>query len=212
MDIQRFDIAKLYPGLYAAEQKRPKVVQVPALRILAVQGQGDPGTESFQHSVEALYATTYAIKFMPKKGYEVENYEDFKTSALEALWSMQNGQEFDVKRKDLWQWEVFIVVPGFFTPNLVAQATNMLKPRKPNPKYEDLHIKTLEEKQAVQILHVGSYENEAANLKLLQQFLDKNNLKVSGPHHEIYLSDPRRVAEGRLKTILRWPVVKESVQ
>lgn len=209
METERFDISKLYPELYEAKQKEPVLVKVPALRILAISGQGDPGTEVFQHAVEALYATTYAIKFMPRKGYEVENYQDFKTTALEALWSMKNGETFDVEHKDQWLWDVFIVVPGFVTPTLVAQAVTMLKSRKPNPKYEELHIKTLEEKHAVQILHIGSYEKEAADIELMKDYMKKHNLKASGRHHEIYLNDPRRVATGRLKTILRQPVIKE---
>lgn len=210
MEQQRFDISKLYPDLYMAKQKEPELVKVPALRILAVSGQGDPGTQTFAQSVEALYATTYGIKFMPRKGYEVENYEDFKTAALEALWSMQNGKDFDIKHKDQWLWDAFIVVPGFVTPQLVAQAVTMLRKRKPNPKYDDLHIKTLEEKHAVQLLHIGSYENETADIKLMREFMEEHKLKPSGRHHEIYLSDPRRVAEGRLKTILRQPVIKST--
>lgn len=210
MDVEKFDISVLYPGLYKAKQKTPELVKVPALRILAVNGEGDPNGPRFQDSVSAIYSAAYSIKFMPRKGVSPEGYVDFKIPALEALWSMKNGKEFDITKKDQWLWEAFVVVPGFVTQAIVRQATEMVAVRKPNPRYEDLHISTLEEKRSVQLLHVGSYENEQADIVLLHQFIKDAGYKPSARHHEIYLSDPSRTAKNKLKTILRQPVVPLS--
>lgn len=204
-----FDITKLFPGLYKADPKEPVLIHVPALRVLAISGEGDPNTESFQHAVEALYSTAYGIKFMPKRGPVPEGFVDFKVSPLEALWSMKDGKEFDVSKPDQWHWEAFLVVPGFVTQSLAQNAAKAMSEKHPNPQFDNLHIKTLEEKQAVQIMHLGSYKNETADIALMRSFMESHDLKPSSAHHEIYLSDPRRVATSRLKTILRQPVIKK---
>ena len=141
----KFDIVKLYTQLYSAEPKEPGLVQVPTLRVLAISGVGDPNTELFQKAVEALYSTSYSIKFMPKRGPVPEDFVDFKVSPLEALWSMKDGKEFDATKPDQWHWEAFLVVPGFVTQHLVQNAAKVMSEKRPSPQYENLHIKTLEE-------------------------------------------------------------------
>lgn len=207
MEADKFDISKLYPKLYIAKQKKPEIITVPALRILAINGEGDPNGPRFKDSVAALYSVAYSIKFMPKKGIIPDGYMDFKIPALESLWSMKNGKIFDVNRQDQWLWEVFVVVPGFITQPIVKQAIELVSNKKPNQRYQDLHISTLEEKKAVQILHLGSYKNEAKDIVLMHEFIHKAGYKASARHHEIYLSDPSRTATNKLKTILRQPIV-----
>lgn len=210
METDKFDISVLHPKLYIAKQKQPEIVSVPALRILAVNGDGDPKGPRFNDSVAALYSVAYSIKFMPRKNIFPEGYMDFKIPALETLWSMKNGKVFDVTKKDQWLWEVFIVVPGFVTQPIVKQAVEQIAKRKPNQRYLDLHISTLEEKKAVQILHIGSYQKEANDIKLMHDFIASKGYKPSARHHEIYLSDPARTATNKLKTILRQPIVALS--
>jgi hypothetical protein len=205
----KFDITKLYPNLYRAEAKEPVMVQVPALRVLAVSGEGNPNADPFQKAVEALYSTAYGIKFMPKRGPVPEGFVDFKVPPLEALWSMRDGKEFDTTKPDQWQWEAFLVVPGFVTQHLAQNSANAMADKHPNHQYDNLRIKTLEEKQAVQIMHIGSYKNETADIALMRSYMESHDLKPSSAHHEIYLSDPRRVATSKLKTILRQPVIKK---
>lgn len=207
MEDNKFSISELYPALYTARHKKPEIVNVPVLRIMAITGEGDPKGPRFQDAVAALYAIAYTIKFMPRKGITPEGYIDFKISALEALWSMKNGKEFDVTKKDQWLWEVFVVVPGFVTQALVKQATELSKIKKPNERYDDLHISTLQEKKAAQILHIGAYDKVANDINTLQQYINRAGYKPSARYHEIYLSDPSRTAKNRLKTILRQPVV-----
>lgn len=205
----KFDITKLYPQLYTAEPRQPVLVQVPALRILAIGGEGDPKGAVFQQSVEALYRLAYGIKFMPKHGVVPEDFVDFKVPPLEALWSMRDGKPFDSEKPEQWQWEAFVVVPGFVTQALVKKAAADMGERHPNPKYELAHIKTLEEKQAVHILHIGSYKAEMSDIVLMRSYMESHELKPSAAHHEIYLSNPQKVATSRPKTILRQPVIKK---
>lgn len=207
MNTDKFNIVDLYPKLYKAKQKKPEIVTVPALRILAINGEGDPSGPRFQDSVSALYTIAYSIKFMPRKGIVLDGYIDFKVSALEALWSMKNGKVFDATKKDQWLWEVFIVVPGFVTQAIVKQAIELSKVKKPNMRYDDLHISSLQEKKAAQVLHIGSYDKVADDIELLQAYIKRVGYKPSARYHEIYLSDPSRTAKNKLNTILRQPIV-----
>jgi hypothetical protein len=207
MNTDKFNIADLYPKLYTAKQKKPEIVTVPALRVLAINGEGALSGPRFQDSVSALYTVAYSIKFMPRRDIVIDGYTDFKVPALEVLWRMRNGGVFDATKKDQWLWEVFIVVPGFVTQAIVKQAIELIKVKKPNNRYDDLHISSLQEKKAAQVLHVGSHEKVADDIELLQAYIKRIGYKPSARYHEIYLSDPLRTAKNKLKTILRQPIV-----
>lgn len=208
MDIEKFDISSIYPELYKADRLKPNLVKVPVVRIMAISGEGDPGGPRFQDSVAALYSIAYTIRFMPRKGIRPEGYVDFKIAALEALWSMKNGRVFNTIEKDQWLWEVFLVVPGFITQKTIKQAIGTIAEQKPNQRYDDIHISTLQEKKAAQIMHIGSYDKESASLEVLHKYIKKCGYKPAARHHEIYLSDPNRTPKNKLKTILRQPIVK----
>ncbi len=207
METETFDITKIYPQLYQAKSKVVELIEVPTLRTLAIAGQGDSQGPRFQNSVEALYTVAEAIRDLPDDSFTPEGFTDFTIPPLEALWSMIDGKEFDVNKKDHWQWELFLVVPGFVNQVLVKKASAVASLEKPNPVYEELLVKTIEEKQAVQTLHIGSYENEAKDIELMRKQMEKHGLKPSGRHHEIYLNSPMEVSISRLRTILRQPVV-----
>jgi len=208
MDSEKFDITQIYPKLYKAAQGKVDVIDVPMLRILAVSGEGDPKGPSFQESVDAIYSVAYAIMAMPKSGIQVEGFSDFKVPPLEALWSMRSGQTFDLTKKDELLWEIFIVVPGFVTQKVVNMAIIKAQEHKQNSRHQDLHISSLQEKKCAQTLHIGSYATEARDIEILQKSIKRRGYKPSARHHEIYLSDPTRTKTGRLKTILRQPIIK----
>lgn len=208
MESEKFDIAEIYPRLYKAKQGVVEVIDVPMLRILAISGEGDPKGPSFQQSVDALYSTVYSIMAMPKSGVQIEGFVDFKVSPLETLWSMRGGQAMDISKKDELLWEIFVVVPGFVNQKLVNMAVLKAKEHKENDKYESLHISSLQEKKSAQILHVGSYTTEAKDIESLHKSIKRRGYKPSARHHEIYLSDPTRTKTGRLKTIIRQPIIK----
>lgn len=208
MESEKFDITQIYPKLYGAKQGVVEVIDVPMLRILAISGEGDPKGPSFQQSVEALYSVVYSILGMPKSGVQIEGFVDFKVSPLEVLWSMRGGQAMDFSKKDELLWEIFVVVPGFVNQKLVNMAVLKAKEHKENDKYESLHISSLQEKKSAQILHVGSYTTEAKDIESLHKSIKRRGYKPSARHHEIYLSDPTRTKTGRLKTIIRQPIIK----
>lgn len=208
MESDKFDITQIYPKLYEAKQGVVEVIDVPMLRILAISGEGDPKGPSFQQSVEALYSVVYSILGMPKSGVQIEGFVDFKVSPLEVLWSMRGGQAMDFSKKDELLWEIFVVVPGYVNQKIVNMATLKAKEYKENEKYDSLHISSLQEKKSAQILHVGSYATEAKDIESLHKSIKRRGYKPSARHHEIYLSDPTRTKTGRLKTIIRQPIIK----
>jgi len=208
MDSEKFDITQIYPRLYKAKQGVVEVINVPMLRILAISGEGDPKGPSFQQSVDALYSAVYSIMSMPKSDVQIEGFVDFKVPPLEVLWSMRGGQPLDISKKDELLWEIFVVVPGFVNQKLVNMAILKAKEHKENDKYNSLHISSLQEKKSAQILHIGSYATEAKDIESLHKSIKRRGYKPAARHHEIYLSDPTRTKTGRLKTIIRQPIIK----
>jgi len=197
---------KLLATLYKASAKQPNIIEVPKLKILAIDGRGDPNTsKDFQAAVEALYGTAYTIKFMPKKGIIPPGYFEYKMPALEGLWDITSGH-FDMNNKSNWVWTMMIIQPDFVTDELLIQAKAMLAERKPLPNLDQLQLKTFTEGKCVQMLHLGPYATEQATVTKMQDFIEPKKIKNHGMHHEIYLSDPRRTAPEKIKTILRYPI------
>jgi hypothetical protein len=208
MESEKFDITQIYPRLYTAKQGVVEVINVPMLRILAISGEGDPKGPSFQQSVDALYSAVYSIMSMPKSDVQIEGFVDFKVPPLEVLWSMRGGQPLDISKKDELLWEIFVVVPGFVSQKIVNMAILKAKEHKENDRYDSLHISSLQEKKSAQILHIGSYATEAKDIETLHKSIKRRGYKPAARHHEIYLSDPTRTKTGRLKTIIRQPIIK----
>ena len=208
MDSDKFDITAIYPKLYKAKKGEVSVIDVPMLRVLAISGEGDPEGPGFKQSVEALYSAVYSIMYMPRNGMQIDGFIPFKISPLEALWSMRNGKDFDVSKKNDWIWEIFIVVPGFVTQKVVNMAIAKAQDHKPNERYADLHISSLQEKKSAQILHVGAYSTSSKDVEILHKSIKRRGYKPSSRLHEIYLSDPTRTKSGTLKTIIRQPIIK----
>lgn len=209
MESEKFDIAKIYPKLYVASKEKPTIVEVPLMRVLAINGEGDPQGPRFKDSVAALYSMAYAIKFLPRMNINPEGYIDFNVTAIEVMWSMKNGAKLDISQKDNILWEAFIVVPGFVTQNIVNIARSQIPETQASERHAELHIASLQEKTSVQVLHTGSFKNEQAAAASIDAFLDKRGLKPALRLHNIYLSDPTRTKTGRLRTIIRQPVTKD---
>ncbi|MSR68443.1 hypothetical protein EXS66_01495 [Candidatus Saccharibacteria bacterium] len=208
MESEKFDISKIYPVLYKASKDKPTIINVPVLRILAINGEGDQKGPRFKDSIDALYAVAYAIRSLPRKNIILDGFVDFNTTPLEAMWSMKNGSIFDASQKNNLLWEVFIVVPGFVTQKVVNMAITQTSLLQPNERYHDLHISSLQEKTSIQILHTGSLKGLRKATTLLGTHLLKKGYKPALRHHEIYFSDPTRIKTGRLRVIVRQPVTK----
>jgi DNA-binding PadR family transcriptional regulator len=202
--VDKYDVKKVHKRLYSPPSKDFTVVDVPEFRYVAVDGRGDPNTSStYANAVEALYGVAYALKFTSKKTLG----RDFVVGPLEGLWRADDPSVFLTRRKQMWEWTMMISQPAWITEDMVRSAIHDVSGKKANPALDGLRLLPLVEGTCVQILHIGSYDDETPTLdRLHNHYLPENGLTFNGDHHEIYLSDPRRTPPAKLKTILRQPV------
>jgi hypothetical protein len=193
-----YDIKKDLKQLYAPKNPDWALLDVPAQRFIAIDGQGNPNTaESYKHAVESLYAIAYTLKRTAER--------DFVVGPLEGLWWAEDMAAFTVRAKDSWQWTMLIAQPEWIDENAVEEARETVRHKKKLDA--DVRFETLAEGRCAQALHVGSYDDEGPLLaRLHSEFLAAHGLKPTGRHHEVYLGDPRRTEPAKLKTVLRQPV------
>ena len=201
----KIDFKKELKYLYRPSAKKFEVVDVPPMNFLMIDGHGDPNTaQEYQDAVEALYAVAYALKFMSKK----EKGMDYVVPPLEGLWWLENMEEFSTEDKSAWNWTMMVMQPESVTREMFEAALEQVEKKKNLPALSRLRLESYQEGLAVQILHIGSYDDEAPTIARMHAFIDENGYEPAGKHHEIYLSDPRKVAPEKLKTVLRQPVRK----
>lgn len=190
---------------YRATLRELRIVEVPELHYLMIDGHGDPNTSpSFTHAVEALYPVAYKLKFASKK----ELGRDYVVMPLEGLWWADDMDAFTTSRdKSRWDWTLMIMVPDWIDHDLFATAVQQAGAKSRPGRLDEVRLEPLSEGRCVQTLHVGSYDDEAELLaRMHHEFIPRHGLKMVGKHHEIYLSDARKVAPDKLRTILRQPV------
>lgn len=199
--MEKMDLKKEFKQLYGARPK-PSIVEVPDLQYLMVDGKGDPNTsEEYMEAMEALYGASYTLKFAFKKGRD----RDWTVMALEGLWWADDMGDFVAMNKGEWKWTMMIMQPPFITEEDLRETKKRLEEKKGNPAIAKLRLETFREGLSAQVLHVGPYSAEGAVIKALHEFIASTGGVLSGKHHEIYLSDPRKVPEERWKTIIRQP-------
>ena len=180
--MQKIDFKKTYKHLYNPSAKEFSLVEVPPMQFLMIDGHGDPNTaRGYVTAVETLYAAAYKIKFASKQKLEM----DYTVPPLEGLWWAEDMETFTVSRdKSAWDWTMMIM-----------------------PSLPSIRLESYNEGTAVQILHIGPYDDEGPVLrKMHMEYIPENGYTISGKHHEVYLSDPRKVPPEKLKTVLRQPV------
>lgn len=197
----KLDLGKLHKADYVTP-KQPVLLTIKPAHYLAISGQGAPGGERFTACIGALYAMAFTIKMTRK----FAGKQDYAVCKLEGQWFF-DGDPAKIPR-DQWRWKLLIRTPDFITATDRKQAAATLLKRGKSREVEEVKLETIDEGQCVQMLHVGPYEKECETIALMRSFAESKGFKLAGPHHEIYLSDPRRVPPERLKTILRQPVVK----
>lgn len=182
----------------------PKVVDVPLLTYLAVDGEGDPETSAeFAQAIEALYGVSYRLKFAIRSR---PGGADYAVMPLEALWWADDMSAFDRADRKAWKWTVMIAQPAEVQAEDARAAIEQLQVRKPGlVALAAMRWHRWEEGLSAQLLHVGPYNEERANIERLHAFIGEQGGRLSGKHHEIYLNDARRTTPDRLKTILRQP-------
>lgn len=183
--------------------REPEIAEIPEQSFLMIDGAGDPNVEpAYGQAVEALYATAYGLKFASKKG----GGPDFVVMPLEGLWWADDMTTFVSRDKGAWSWTIMIAVPGFVTAAEVSAAKQAAAAKKELPAIDRLRLQRLSEGAVVQVLHVGSYDDEGPVIQAMHAFAAREGWSLHGMHHEIYLSDPRRTEPAKLKTIIRQPV------
>ena len=198
----KIDLKKQYKHLFAPKTT-PQFVEVPPLQYLMIDGQGAPEGQAFQEGLQALYSTAYSLKFMLKSA----GRPDFVVAPLEAQWCGDDPSVFTENRRAEWQWTLMIMQPEQVNADDLAAALDALaKKRKRIASHDRLRLSTLEEGRAVQVLHIGPYSEEGPTIASLHSYAESKGYELVGKHHEVYLSDPRRAAPERLKTVLRQPV------
>ena len=199
--MNKVDYKKELKHLYTAA-KEPSLVEVPQLSYLRIDGAGDPNSSrSYKEAVEALFSLAYTLKFSVKKGEAM----DYVVMPLQGLWWVDDMKQFSVTRKDEWQWTLMIMQPAMVTASLVESCRSELARKKDLPALAQVEFAAFDEGKAAQVLHVGPFSDEGPTIERLHRFIEAQGLKLTGKHHEIYLSDIRRAAPAKWKTIIRQP-------
>lgn len=217
----KMDYKKEYKDLYAPKTK-PAFIQVPEMAFIMVDGKGDPNTsQEYKAALELLYGLSYSIKMSKMGGEPPKGYFEYVVPPLEGLWQMEgsfqgedphNGvfQGANACDKDRFVWTSMIRQPEFVTEQVFLQAREQLAVKKPELDVSAARFAVWEEGLCVQAMHKGPYDDEPATIEKIQDFLEKSgfvtDFSQERRHHEIYLSDPRRTAPEKLKTVLRFPV------
>jgi hypothetical protein len=202
---EKIDLYKVHEADYAAP-RAPALVTVGKAKYLAIAGQGAPGSETFSAAIGALYGVAYTAKMTRK----FSGGQDYVVCKLEAQWWGEDGPDFSAAPPEAWRWKLMIRTPDFVTRKDLAQAINTLLKRGKETEVERVALESVAEGRCVQMLHVGPYEKEPETIDAMKAFAASRGLQFRGLHHEIYLSDPRRVAPAKLKTILRMPVGRQT--
>lgn len=202
----KIDLFKLHKNEYSASRK-PLLVEIRPASYLAIEGSGPPGSAEFEDKMGALYGMAYTLKMTRK----FSGQEDYVVCKLEALYWDPEGTERDGNPPESLCWKLLIRTPDFVQPAELTAAVAKLIEKGKTPTVESVCLETLEEGTCVQMLHVGPYDRERESLDAMHAFMTEEGLVRSvAAQHEIYLSDPRRVAPEKLRTILRLPVQGEK--
>lgn len=209
-----FDFKKEYKALYQPKRE-PALIEVPKMQFLAVRGKGDPNEPDgdYSHALQMLYTAAYTLKMSKLTDHRIAGYFDYTVPPLEGLWQQAGGGAIDYSRKADFEWISLIRLPDFVAAEDIAwaKAEALRKKKLDCGKVEHL---IYHEGLCVQCMHLGSYDSEPETMARMTAFLAENGLcedhSETRRHHEIYLSDPRKTAPEKLKTVIRMPVRRET--
>jgi hypothetical protein len=200
----KVDLKRELKHLYSATRD-PAMLDVPAMPFLMVDGHGDPNTApAYAAAVEALYTVAYTVKFAVRRA---PGEFDFGVMPMEGLWWVPDMASFSVSKKEDWDWTMMIMQPEQVTEAVFREAAAAALKKKPGlPAIANIRLEHFTEGRAAQLLYTGPYSAEGPTIARLHEFIAEQGCVRSGKHHEIYLSDARRTAPDKLKTIIRQPV------
>ena len=208
-----FDFKKEYKEFYMPKNK-PGIVSVPAMNYIAVRGKGDPNVEGgeYKQAIELLYGIAYTIKMSKKGDHQIEGYFDYVVPPLEGFWWQEGVEGVDYTHKENFHWISVIRLPDFVTREDFDWAVKEAE-RKKKADFSKVEFWTYDEGLCVQCMHIGPYDDEPATVELMHTFMQEQGyvLDITDQrlHHEIYLSDARKAAPEKLKTVIRHPIRKK---
>ncbi len=206
--MEKIDYKKDEKAFYLPPAK-PVRITIPKMKFFMISGTGDPNTsEAFSNALQALYSLSYAIKMSPKSGTAPEGYRDFAVYPLEGVWDMDDrATDFVKLDKNLFRYTLMMRQPDFVSEDYALATIAAVQQKKGLPLLSEVKFGEIEEKDCVQIMHIGPFDDEPASFNKMAAFLAENGLsRTETAHREIYLSDFRRTAPEKLKTVLRWKV------
>ena len=202
--MEKLELKKTLTHLYNPPSTAPVMVEVPAMNFLMIDGSGKPDSLAAAAAIEALYAVAYTIKFSVRKLKSI----DYPVMPLEGLWWADDMTRFSTEDKANWKWTYMIMQPDFVTAEIVKRAVDDVRFKKNPSALPKLKFEKFDEGTSAQIFYIGAYADEGPAIKRLHDVLHEQGYVFDGvkqKHHEIYLSDPRRTAPEKLKTVIRQP-------
>ena len=209
-----FDYKKEYKELYMPKNK-PEIIEVPEINYIAVRGKGNPNENGgeYQQAIGVLYAIAYTLKMSYKGEHKIKGYFEYVVPPLEGFWWQEGVAGVDYSNKENFQWISVIRLPDFVSKEDFWWAVKEAE-RKKKMDCSKAEFLTVHEGLCVQIMHIGAYDNEPATVSVMDEYLEQqgyvNDMTDTRLHHEIYLSDPRRTAPAKWKTVIRHPIKKKS--
>lgn len=203
--MEKLDLKKQYKSLYSPSAKVNSIIDVPPLTYIMVDGHGDPNTAPvYVEAIQTLYSLSYTLKFHCKTALE----RDFTVMALEGLWWVPNMADFSTSKKSNWDWTMMMLQPDFITPALFEEAKRLAIAKGKAPLASIARLETYNEGTSVQIMYFGAYADEGPTIARMHQYAKDQGYVLDGKHHEIYMSDSRKVTPEKNKTIIRQPIRK----
>lgn len=205
-----FDYKKEYKEFYLPK-KKPEIVTIPKMNYIAIKGQGNPNQHDgqYQKSISPLYSLAFTIKMSKKTDYQIKGYFDYVVPPLEGFWWQEGVEGIDYSSKETFRWISVIRLPDFVSEKDFNWAQQQVQLKK-GIDCSNAQFLTIDEGLCVQIMHVGPFDDEPATVKLMDDYLNENgyvnDFSESRLHHEIYLSDARKVAPDKMKTVIRHPI------
>jgi len=202
--VKKLDLKKDLKYLYNPPSKAPVMLEVPPMNFLMIDGKGFPDGPDAVVAIEALYAVAYTLKFAIKKGQAI----DYPVMPLEGLWWGDDMSVFSTGNKAAWKWTYMIMQPEIISADIVKITVEEVRRKKNPPALGKMRFERFDEGTSAQIMYTGPYSEEGPTIKRLHEFIHEKGLafnELKQKHHEIYLSDPRRTAPEKLKTVIRQP-------
>jgi len=195
---------------FYAPKCEPEKVRIPAMNFFTIKGEGNPNNPEFGEYISVLYALSYGVKMSPKQGFAPDNYFEYSIYPLEGVWDITDEaklRKIEKLDKDALVFNLMIRQPEFVTPEFAVEVITRVSKKKPHTLLSKAKFETIAEGDCVQMLHIGSYDDEPASFARIEAYAVANGLKrLSKIHREIYLSDARKTAPEKLRTILRFGI------